>query len=592
MIRTRPQLCAIADDIFRTASEVIAKSGAAPTIERLYCESSRGGGRKSAGIEYTVTAVLVALLVRFLMGRDISLVGAMETVGELDVDQLAAVGMVGQDITAIRIRTGTEYKRFHRFWNQRLLPLDPDFDLPARRMTNAEHAAQLNARTDDERRRSQAADQRLTAVINDLLAGSIRIAAPANCEGDLVVDETIIDTAAPDGMLGSRPDRYRGASSVARYWARDKRGQVKTPGSTGDIRSSGFGVGATFVSRIGRRDALHSEPALFVGVAVHAPTSGSVEGLATALHHARRTGVDCRRGGRRSRRPSLTADMGYNPKSGFAELMLETGYSPVVRYPKHWNVEYPSALPPGAPDGPVPGPLQYAGAFYCPAVLKRIEGHRTPSTRELLSADKFSAHDRRLQSIYPFLMGLHSRSVMADCRFGRPRLNGNPPQRVKQRQVCPAALGTVMCPLKPESMHTETPGLPMAEPDWPAEAMACCCNSSVTVYFTPDQLRMAQGDLIPGSWEHTLYYEAARALTEQRFNLLKTRHVGGLASMKTGPRRTPMIKILIALAAVTVNIGAQQNHDPKATRSEAIDIRLRQLAEDLGYPPTPMPSRS
>ncbi|MBP2455133.1 hypothetical protein [Mycolicibacterium lutetiense] len=592
MIHTRPQLCLIADDIFTTASEAIAKSGAAHTIEAACHESSRGGGRKNRGIEYTVTAVLVALLVRFLMGRDISLVGAMETVGELNVDQLAAVGMARQDVTAIRIQTGTEYKRFHRFWNQRLLPLDPDFDLPARRMTNAEHEARLNARTNDERRRSEIADQLLTTVINDLLAGSIRVAAPANCEGDLVVDETIIDTAAPDGMLGSRPDRYRGASSVARYWARDKRGRVKIPGGPGETKSSGFGVGATFVSRIGRRDALHSEPALFVGMAVHAPTSGSVQGLAIALHHARRTGVDCRRGGRRSRRPSLTADMGYNPKSGFAELMLETGYSPVVRYPKHWNIEYPSALPPGAPEGPVPGPLQYAGAFYCPAVLKRIHGHRTPSTRELLSADNFGAHDRRLQSIYPFLMGLHSRPAMADCRFGRPRLNGTPPQRVKQRQVCPAALGTVMCPLKPESMQTETPGLPLAEPEWPAEAMACCCNSSVTVYFTPDQLRMAQGDLIPGSWEHTLYYEAARALTEQRFNLLKTRHVGGLASMKTGPRRTPMIKILIALAAVTVNIGAQQNHDPKATRSEAIDIRLRQLAEDLGYPPTPMPSRS
>jgi hypothetical protein len=54
----------------------------------------------------------------------------------------------------------------------------------------------------------------------------------------------------------------------------------------------------------------------------------------------------------------------------------------------------------------------------------------------------------------------------------------------------------------------------MAEPDWPADAMACCSNSSITVYLTDAQLKMAQWDLIPLSWEHTLYFEAARALTE------------------------------------------------------------------------------
>jgi hypothetical protein len=71
-------------------------------------------------------------------------------------------------------------------------------------------------------------------------------------------------------------------------------------------------------------------------------------------------------------------------------------------------------------------------------------------------------------------------------------------------------------------MHTEVLGLPMAEPDWPAEAMACCSNSSTTVYLTEGELRMAHWDLIPGSWEHTLYFEAARALTEQRFSQLVT----------------------------------------------------------------------
>lgn len=591
MIRPRQQMYTITDEFFTTAYDVIVKSAAAQTIEHYHRESVHGGGRAPSGIAYTSTAILVALLVRFLAGQPYSLRGVMDTIAEFRPEHLAAVGMEGQDCRAIHGNAEAEYKRLHRFWATRLVALDPDFDLPAQRTTNAEHTARLQARSDEDRTRSEIANQRLTTVINDLLYGSIYIQAPADCEGDVVVDETIINTAGPDGMLGSRSDRYRGASSASGYWARDKRNQVNKPGG-GDKKSSGFGIGATFVSRIARRDALHAEPALFIGMDVHTPTSGSVEGLATALAHARRTGVDCRRTGGRTRRPLLTADMGYNSKRGFAELMLDTGYSPVVRYPKHWQVKHPSALPPGAPDGPPPGPVQHAGAFYCPAVNKRIEDHRTPSTTEMLSRDGFGAHDRSLQAIYPFLMGLHSRPTMAECRFGRPRLNHTPAKRVKIRQVCPAALGTVMCPLRPESLHTKVLGLPMAEPDWSAEDMACCSNSSSTVYLTPDQLRMAQWDLIPGSWEHTLYFEAARALTEQRFSQLKSRHVGGLDVMTTGPRRTPMIKIAIALAAAAANIRAQQNHDPKQLRTEAIDIRVRQLTADLGHPPTPMPRRS
>lgn len=591
MIRPRQHLCTVADEVFLTALDVITKSGAAESIERHYRESSRGGGRKPGGIDYTVTAVLAAFLVRFLMGLPYSLRGAMDTLGQLSLDQLNAVGMAGQDCSAIHRDPKSEYRRLHRFWALRMQPLDPDFDLPSQRMTNAEFRARLQARSDYDRACSELADQRLTTLINDLLYGSVYETAPANCEGDAVVDETIIDTAKPDGTLGSRPERYRGASSVASFWARDKRGHINEFGITGETKSSGYGVGATFVSRVGRRDALHAVPALFIGMDVHSPTSGSVDGLATALNHARRTGIDGRRGGR-TRRPLLTADMGYNPKNGFGQLLLDAGYSAVVRYPKHWSVEYPSANPPGAPEGPPPGPLQHTGAFFCPAVVKRIGGHRTPGTRELLSKDKFRFHDRRLQSIYPFLMGYHSRPVMTECRFGRPRLGSVAPQRAKVRLVCPAALGLVMCPLKPESMQTDVPGLPLAEPDWPAEAMACCSKSSVTVYLTDSQLRMAQWELVPGSWEHTLYFEAARALTEQRFSQLKSKHAAGLAMLTTGPRRTPMIKIAIALAAVTVNLRAQQNHDPRALRTESIDIRLRQLAADLGYPPTPIPRRS
>ena len=366
-------------------------------------------------------------------------------------------------------------------------------------MTNAEFNATINARTENDWERSRSADQRLTTLINDLLFGSITTDLTQDYHGDVVVDETPIDTASPDGNLGTKPDRYRGASSISKYWIREKDRTIDTTAGTTtsrQITKSGFGVGCTFLSLVARRDALHAGPTLFIGMAVHLPTGASLSGLQTTLHHAHRTGLAA---GplRRGHTPLLTADMGYNAKNGFTELLLRYGYSPVVRYPSSWRVSFPSAHPPGAPDGPPPGPLQYAGAFYCPAVLDRIKGHRTHRTEKLFDHDNFRAHDRQLRAIYPFLMGHHSRPAMAPVRFGRPQLGLQPPQAVKIRLVCPAAMGKLMCPLKPESLRTETTGLPLAQPDWAAQALLCCAKSSTTVTLTDDQLRMAQGDLVP-----------------------------------------------------------------------------------------------
>ena len=103
----------------------------------------------------------------------------------------------------------------HRFWQLRVDQLDPFFDVPARRITNAEFAQLLASRTQETLLRAEIADQRLTDLINDLLLGSIDDPAPPDCEGDVVVDETIINTASPDRMIGTHPQRYHSASAVA-----------------------------------------------------------------------------------------------------------------------------------------------------------------------------------------------------------------------------------------------------------------------------------------------------------------------------------------------------------------------------------------
>ena len=172
MIRDREPLCTFSDSVFTTALNVIVKSSAAQQIDDHYQHSVHPGGRRS-GIRYTSTAVLVALLVRFLAGLPYSLRGAMDTIGAFTPQQLSAVGMADQDCAAIHSDAAREYKRFHRFWALRMQPLDPDWDLPSRRMTNAEFKALLRKRSEQDRHRCAAADERLTRLINDLLYGSV-----------------------------------------------------------------------------------------------------------------------------------------------------------------------------------------------------------------------------------------------------------------------------------------------------------------------------------------------------------------------------------------------------------------------------------
>lgn len=95
MIRARQPMCTIADTIFNVALAAITKSVAAQSIEAWHHQSRRAGGRTGRGIDYSVTAVLTALLVRSLMGRPYSLRGAMDTIGEFSPAQLDAVGMTG-----------------------------------------------------------------------------------------------------------------------------------------------------------------------------------------------------------------------------------------------------------------------------------------------------------------------------------------------------------------------------------------------------------------------------------------------------------------------------------------------------------------
>lgn len=122
--------------------------------------------------------------------------------------------------------------------------------------------------------------------------------------------------------------------------------------------------------------------------------------------------------------------------------------------------------------------------------------------------------------------------------------------------------------------------------------LSTAVRRSIALSSIPDQLRTAQFRLTPGAWEHTEYFEAARALTDQRFSVPKSRSVTGLSDLTPGPRRQSMIATTLALAVLLANLSAQRTHAARRPRDESIKRRMRQLEADLGIPPTRTPPRT
>lgn len=98
---------------------------------------------------------------------------------------------------------------------------------------------------------------------------------------------------------------------------------------------------------------------------------------------------------------------------------------------------------------------------------------------------------------------------------------------------------------------------------------------------------------MPGSWEHALYYEAARAVTEQRFSIVKSQHTTGVQDLGWAPKRQPLVVVLIGLWVAATNVAIQESHGQGRMRAEpSIARQLRVLARELGHEPTGIPARA
>jgi hypothetical protein len=583
----------LSDNIFRQSKIIIQRSEAAARIES-YHEPGSDRPHTQRGISYTIEAVLTCALSLIILGRTPSYKTILNTLGDLSARQLAEVGMAGQDLSRLfgaRKDQDCEYHRFERWLTRRLSPLDSQPDQPAHRITNAEHRAIVNSRSPQQLQDYAHAAERLRTVMNKIVAGSIRDPQPRDARGDIVADETIFDLAGPSAGLGARDHLNRGACYFGAYYARDDHAKGPFSENAKGTGKCGFGVGVTVAVRVGPPHKLHAVAPVIVAMDVHPPTSGSPQALGTCIEHMQTNRLDTRPTGKDSY-PRVTVDMGYNPKREWVPFLIKHRYSPVVRFPKHWTLTETSTNPPGSSATAPPGPIQFAGSFYCPAAEHLLRGHTVPKTRDLLANGRWAEHDRKLAAVLPFLMGTNSRPII-NRRPGRPRLGDEPEMQVKAELVCPAVQLRVRCPLKPASMERAPFGAPLATPAWQADERTCCRQSTLRVTLTQSQLQRATwGGPVVSTWEHALYFEAARSATEQRFSLLKSPHITNLTQLKSGPRREPIVKILLALAIAATNHKIQEHYSARKLREESIDIRMRQLRKHLGYEPTRTPPRT
>lgn len=465
-----------------------------------------------------------------------------------------------------------EYKRFNHWLQRRLECIDSGVDLPARRITNGTHRAILAARTSRQRRQAAVAERLSRVVMNRIIAASVHDPCPDGYVGDLVVDETTFDVAAAGYRMGGSDRTRRSAAYLATFYRR-KRGVLDDPAAAAGDDAGGnltldkmaFGIGVTAITRVGKPGSIRAVVPVTTAIDVHQPTSGSGDAVDHALAHHRIGGFDPRsatRRGKNARNPMLTADMGYTIKDRYAELLLRRGYDMLARYPKHWH-PVSRAVPP--PDGdsrtsldePDPGPVLAYGAFYCPAAEEQLTAPLVVGSRQLKDTEAWRAQDDRLAWLLPKLMGVNSRIRQAAPRRARPK-HGTPRRTAyKIDLVCPAVQGRCRCPLKPESMRADPDTTVTLSPTWQPADKTCCQDAHVTVTLTPQQLKQYQGAMPAGSWEHQILYEAYRSLTERRFSLDKSPYLTRLNAINWGPRREPMLKLLIALNVAVANLEAQ-----------------------------------
>ena len=583
---------------FERALDLIDRSGVVGELEALNAARRGVGGRPAHGIAYTIKSILVVLALLIDRCTTPSMKRVLEEiVFRLDDDQLEQLGIsiAAQQRAAVKEREawGREYRRFMAWLARQLAVIDSQFDQPARRITNDETARIQASRTPEDQEASREAVRQSRRLCNLLVSTSVREKHPDGYVGDIVVDETTYKVCKTSENVGARPTAKRSAAYAAGFYRRSA-GVLQEPGTGTFSRldDMGFGIGLTAITRVGKPTALRRVVPVITAIDIHGPTSGSLEGLSRALDQHTENGFDPRtcqdHPPRNSRWPYLTVDKGYNKLDGFAELLIDRRYSMIAGYPANWHL-VSQTEDPEPRKSQEPGPILGHGDIYCPEAAPLLRAGPLVTRVRDMKEGGVAAHDATLRKLLPRLMGTNSRIKVAAARPGRPRKDEPKQKKFKIDVVCPAIQRRVQCPLKPESLHGD-PSVPPIYPTWEASEFRCCEKSHTTITLTEKQVKQYQGSFVPGSWEHLFHLEAYRAMTERQFQLVKSPHITGLPRLNFGPRREPLMKLIIAIAVAISNLEAQDS--PSTRDVDSVAERFQALERYLGRKPARTPPRA
>jgi hypothetical protein len=475
--------------------------------ERLGAWMPAGGRHR----QLSAKAVLLGLLLAIDGAHRAHLVAGWEAVCDLDVSDQVRLGVVRDHGGVLSPPTYRQFAATHQVMTRVIDPTPvPSFKGVADD-ERAEHLAAVRAPVD-----SEAAAARLVGLLDALVEASVPVTYHHHSTS-LAVDWTDQETwSRPRGKTDPQPANDPDAS-----WGHAKR---NAPGAIDQLFFGFYGQVATMV----REDGGAPVPELVRRMAFAAPTTDPAALMAATLLRAYGHGVEP---------GDVAADCGYSNRepTTFALPLRRAGAHPVMDLHPHDR----------GPKGTFAGAIVANGNLFCPgtppALLALGPLHRGASDEET------AAHDQRSKELARYKLG----RISSDDEDGAHRV------------MCPAAMGKLRCPRRPDSMaldfsHPEV----LSVPEHPS---VCCVQKTVTV---PEEVtaKTAQRHDYP-SRAHRLSY-MRRTAAERTFAWLQDPAIG----MRRGWSRLFGLtknSLLFALAVVVRNVRVVESFE----RQQAEDAR-------------------
>ena len=371
-------------------------------------------------------AVLFGMLCAIDAGRPAHLVAGFEALCDLDVKDQLRLGVLGSSAGVLEAPSYRQFSSTHQVMTRAIDPSPvPSFKNVAEK-DRAEHLAAARQGVD-----AEATGARLVRILDALVEASVPDAYKG--ASSLAIDWTDYETwSRPRAKEDPQPANDPDAS-----WGHAKR---NAPGAIDHLFYGFYGQVATVVCDEDGRQV----PELVRRTAFAAPSSDPAALMARTLGRAYDTGV---------RPGDVLSDCGYSNREpeSFALPLRRRGAELVMDL--HPNDR--------GPKGTFKGAVVANGNLYCPSTPKALL--ELGPLRKGAGGEEAAAHDARTKELARYKHG----RISSDDEDGAHRV------------MCPAKMGKVRCPLRPESMALDFSHPEVLSP--PEHPPTCCVQQTITV---------------------------------------------------------------------------------------------------------------